>query len=608
MKNVLRGHGVRTPAMQVVRQDKTPALESMVKEFQTRYGDFVVKGNRNHAGNEVRMFDEGQVDEAVEYIQDLHGIGSKVFLEDRVKVLTDGRNIDWNIRGLVTGWDDVQWVDGEVRYQKRNGRPVNVCQGSEVMPLALWKPNRIDIAGIKQIALDATKAVMEEIREYGIGGAVFAGVDIALDKFGPTVWEVNLGSVGGPGTLMGLYKDAEVMRGLVESFGPFLASRAGLRGAEFTYAEPTALQNHFMGEAFGSMEEWEVAKAHYERALEIESLPPPHFGLGYVADNLEQHKTAVEQYEKGLALQPTNVLGHSQLARNRLFVNDLEGARVAASRALHFSPDDKNAKSSLISALCQLGNHNEALELLDGYAGDDYHNHWRYMVKGEIHFRARNWPKAAKCFIDAANLKPDNVGLWERLAKVYFNLDEPEEAVVCYEQILSHEPESPEIAYNLGVILACDEKLDGALEMFLHALEVLDTAPKDVQNDLEYKIMANIAEILKEGGYFEEAEEYVRKGLETSPNSPVLLSMMGELCYAKDDLVNCARFYQAARDADPELDKGYNNAIVAETHLRENGLLFGQSVSVCSWNASDNDGKIVMTYTVSNSGSGWNDS
>lgn len=99
-----------------------------------------------------------------------------------------------------------------------------------------------------------------------------------------------------------------------------------------------------------------------------------HFGMAKVLQALNEHETALQGFERAIALAPpqgsedvrrTVAEAHGQIARSCIFLGRYAEASEAANRALAMYPRNPDYLSYLASAALELGDNKFARETLD---------------------------------------------------------------------------------------------------------------------------------------------------------------------------------------------------------------------------------------------------
>ena len=102
-------------------------------------------------------------------------------------------------------------------------------------------------------------------------------------------------------------------------------------------------------------------------------------------------------------------------------------------------PDDPSYSVSLVEALVQVRNYKAARRMLDGGVRRHPDAVEVRFVWGLAHQQERDYAKAVEIYLEVVQRKPDYPEAWKRLAACQRQLDQEEQAVASYRQVLRYE-------------------------------------------------------------------------------------------------------------------------------------------------------------------------
>ncbi len=73
---------------------------------------------------------------------------------------------------------------------------------------------------------------------------------------------------------------------------------------------------------------------------------------------------------------------------------------------------------------------------------------------------------------DATKKDPKNLAAWQELGNLYFDSDQPKEAINAYKQYLAVKPDNPDVRTDLGIMLRKTGEFDRALGEFRKAAQI----------------------------------------------------------------------------------------------------------------------------------------
>jgi tetratricopeptide (TPR) repeat protein len=174
-------------------------------------------------------------------------------------------------------------------------------------------------------------------------------------------------------------------------------------------------------------------------------------------------------------------------AAEKIGKGDLDGAIAAAEKVLEKSPDDPNALYYL----------------------------------GLAHVGQKAYSDAVGPLTQVTQLSPEFPGAWVALGDCYRQLGEPEKALAAYEKNLALEPANATAAYNSGLILFEQNRIDEAQARFEAGLAAHPDDPDF--NDMLGRCLLNGGKIAEALQHFEKA-----RAATTDPDKAKLLDSLIE--------------------------------------------------------------------------------
>jgi tetratricopeptide (TPR) repeat protein len=195
-----------------------------------------------------------------------------------------------------------------------------------------------------------------------------------------------------------------------------------------------------------------------------------HYNLGVALSKTHQYAEAAESLRRALALQPGYWKAHVRLADMLQRNGQLEEARTHYEQALALRADSSDALVGLGMIHGAMGRPQEAVLVyrqalvLDPRHADAYNN------LGFALGALRRFAEAAGAFRAALKIKPDYIDAYIGLARMLVNLDRREEALGAYQRAYAVRQEA-ECAYELGRLLQEIKFFQAAEEWYRRALE-----------------------------------------------------------------------------------------------------------------------------------------
>jgi tetratricopeptide (TPR) repeat protein len=303
-----------------------------------------------------------------------------------------------------------------------------------------------------------------------------------------------------------------------------------------------------LGEAYRNLGEFERAVNSCRLALDLDpSLPEALNTIGLALHGLNRHDEAIDHFSRAIALRPDMASAHNNLGLVLQELERYEEAILHFRHAVDIAPELHRARTNLGLALLVCGWFEEAI------------HHFREAIRHQpglavLHHNLGNALRLAdrivearSAYLEALLLEPQSpltrlhIGLtlrhegkfgealpwhkravdldsgspllWRRLAELYRDLDEPAQAIPCWERVLALSPADEAVArIGLGGSLQDEGRLSEAMEQFRSAASLRPNAAAAWWN------MGNLFEII---GNMAEAEAAFREAIRLQPEAPV---------------------------------------------------------------------------------------
>ncbi len=276
-----------------------------------------------------------------------------------------------------------------------------------------------------------------------------------------------------------------------------------------------------LGTALQSLGRFEEAAASLRRAIELR----PTFAvavnnLGIVLRELGQAEEAVELFRRAAELEPGYAPARTNLGQALLNSGRAEEALTHCEEAVRLDPDSAEIHDNL-------GNVLRALDRLD----ESWNSHWqalrinRKFAMANAHIglilqRRGHLGEALPWLKMAAELKPEDPTLWQWLAELHDEKEDPAESIPCWRRVLELDPRRVSAKLSMGRALQEEGRLQEARECYLSAIEIEPDAV------LPYLSLGGLYELL---GKMDQAEASFRMALAKQPDSPMAYARLATL-------------------------------------------------------------------------------
>ena len=194
--------------------------------------------------------------------------------------------------------------------------------------------------------------------------------------------------------------------------------------------------------------------------------------MSFVA--VDDYPTAVRQLKKAVAKFPK--FKDAYLARGQLLTHQKIWDKAISDfyKVINLAPEDGNAYIGLADALLAMGDHSNALKVLNSAAKCKNISNQAYLRRGKILYEANNFKKALKEFNKAIKVAPLDAESYYYKALVQLNMDNLAEAALCLEQVVKYDSSKKftgAAIYDLGAIKIKQKDYYGAMHTFQRATD-----------------------------------------------------------------------------------------------------------------------------------------
>ena len=312
-----------------------------------------------------------------------------------------------------------------------------------------------------------------------------------------------------------LKPDAYLFHGnLAEAYraaGDFVRAEESCRAAIRIWPDyPEALLG--LGTALTSLKRPAEAVVPLRRAVELQ----PSFvvainNLGIALRELGQTQEALVQFRRAVDVEPLYAPAQTNLGQALLILDKKEEALAHCQEAVRLDPSSAEIHDNLGNVLQALDRLDEAwtaywealrlnpeLPLANAHVG--------LLLQKKGHFsEALPWLRKA------VDLEPTTAAIWEWLADLHGEMDEPAAAIPCWERVLALEPDRSAARLSLGRALQDEGRLAEAREQYRIA---------DLRMPHSGAPQLNLGWLHELLGEMDQAESAFRQALIRQPNFP----------------------------------------------------------------------------------------
>ncbi|MBF0194977.1 MAG: tetratricopeptide repeat protein, partial [Magnetococcales bacterium] len=223
--------------------------------------------------------------------------------------------------------------------------------------------------------------------------------------------------------------------------------------------------------------------------------------LGVVAQNVNRHELAIEQFLKAIEIDNSRALLHYNLATSLYTLGQRDAAIKALKFALEKEPENSQVTNFLNFVL------NNSIQKNDNGNREDVSQ--EALQQGISFHQSGRIDNAIKCYQKSLKYNPENSAAISNMGVALQTKGDFKQAIAYYQKALSINPNDAESNSNLGVALQELNQLDNAINSYKKAIAI------NPNFDDAY---FNLGNILKTQGKLEQATASYQKAISINPS------------------------------------------------------------------------------------------
>lgn len=324
-------------------------------------------------------------------------------------------------------------------------------------------------------------------------------------------------------------------------YGGILRRNGEVQEARIAFERALAL-NRFLSKAhyqLGVLERSEKrlppAKESLQRCIQLAPDDPyAHYQLGMVYSELGDSGLAEMELKRAVLLNPNDSYGHSQMGQIYQKSRKWDLAMQSFSKALSIKPKDSFVLEKLGEVLLEKGEIEKAREILQDALANQFHPSVKTMqTLAKVHMKMGNMEELkpvvneilrlvphddeanfmlALCKIDQEDFEgallaleiltknhPERWEAWVEMAKIYQNLNQPDEALAAFLKAAPSAVDQAGIWNTIGIMLSNKKDYEGSLKAFQKAVS-FDFTDAKIQGNfkaVQKKVETNCEKIIE---------------------------------------------------------------------------------------------------------------
>ncbi len=278
------------------------------------------------------------------------------------------------------------------------------------------------------------------------------------------------------------------------------------------------------------------------------------FEIAFDLMEKRQYEAAIPEWNKALALDPTDVKAHIDLGTSLAETGRMEAATAQYQKARELDPQNPDVYSHLAAALARTGKPGQAVPYFETALKLSPQDAKLHNSFGLALAKLGRPDEAIAHYQKARAIAPGDAESYTNLGVTLAQTGRPDEAIPYLEKALAFDPRSATIEGNLGAALA--EKGRTA-EAIAHCQKALDLDPEDAQAH------TNIAIALTAAGRQDEALLHLEKASQLAPGDAGIQSNLGAALAAKGRVEEAIPHFERALSINPGNAQAEMNLAIA---------------------------------------------
>jgi tetratricopeptide (TPR) repeat protein len=287
--------------------------------------------------------------------------------------------------------------------------------------------------------------------------------------------------------------------------------------------------------------------------------------------------------KRAIEIDPTNKWYFLLLSRNYVALGDLNNATLAFKKAIELDPYKSDYQIELAGLYAQQGKYKEAIDLLNefeekhGMIPDlNIRKQNLYLLNGQTN-------KAIEECLILVNAYPEEQNYYGLLAELYFQNNQPENALLAFNDLLKINPDNGLAHYSLAKYYRNNGELEKADKELLLAMQSSDF---EIESKLD--ILNSYSDELHDDPSLWPYVKQLLDALESAnPNDAKAFATLSDFNYKLGELEKARDYIYKSLELEKDKFQVWNQLIIIDSELQD-------------WEAMVEDGKAALELFPSN--------
>lgn len=304
----------------------------------------------------------------------------------------------------------------------------------------------------------------------------------------------------------------------------------------------------------------EAEKLYREVVKRDSSLLPALQGLGTILMKKRKYAEAVEVFDRAILASPRNAGLYAQAGTALKNLGKSDSARTMLATSLALNPSNVSVMAELGAIYLGKKEYQDALRLFSAAAKAQPWNSEILFKAGLCEEKLSVPDDAADYFRRATLADTTNVLAFGHLGSMCFQRKLYDSSIVAYQAAAELEPDNPGIFINMGISYSCIDSIARAIACLRKAIKVMN--PADVG-----AVYERIGALQLGGNHFAEAKESYRKAVLFDPGRTASIFYQAFCCDQLNQYDQAKKLYSAFLNAPKSAESDKERVAVARKRL-----------------------------------------
>lgn len=275
-----------------------------------------------------------------------------------------------------------------------------------------------------------------------------------------------------------------------------------------------------------------------------------HFMEGSILDLQGDYAAAILEYLDALRYDSTSSTIYMAIAEDYAKLGKLDNARRMLRKAIHFEPENLEARNLLARIYILTGKFELAEQEYWNIIEINESDLKSWYDLADVYLRDRKYEKAAEIYESIYQRDNSQINAILRAAEIYERKRDYAKMEEIFRSLMENHPDDRFYRKKLSSIYAAQKQWEKALSIYR---EIIERNPEDLESKIAY------GEVLFSKGDLDSAEVYFLKLLDDNSDDWRIIYFLGRINMSGEDYQAAEGYFRKLIDVKPQIPEGYTN-------------------------------------------------